>query len=111
TTAESVARPGGTRTPRSPSPRVTSRVMHATRLLAGILTVLALAAGCGRDVQTVRLVTTTSVRDSGLMDALLPEYEKETGVHVDLVAVGTGAAFQVARDGNADLLLVHDRKG
>jgi tungstate transport system substrate-binding protein len=59
----------------------------------------------------VRLVTTTSVQDSGLLGDLLPAYEKETGVHVDVVAVGTGAAFKLARDGNADLLLVHDRKG
>jgi tungstate transport system substrate-binding protein len=59
----------------------------------------------------VRLVTTTSVRDTGLLDALLPEFTKETGVGVDVIAVGTGAAFQHGRDGNADLLLVHDRKG
>jgi tungstate transport system substrate-binding protein len=82
------------------------------RVLALVCFVAMLAlSGCGRDVRAVRLVTTTSVRDSGLLAELLPHYEKETGAKVDLVAVGTGAAFQVARDGNADLLLVHDRKG
>jgi len=59
----------------------------------------------------IRLVTTTSVRDSGLLDALLPVFERETGLGVDVVAVGTGAALQHGRDGNADLLLIHDRKG
>jgi tungstate transport system substrate-binding protein len=89
--------------------------------LAITLTMAALVVACGRGEtavpasepapRTVRLVTTTSVQDSGLLGVLLPAYEKETGVHVDVVAVGTGAAFKLARDGNADLLLVHDRKG
>ena len=60
---------------------------------------------------TLRLATTTSVNDSGLLAALLPEFEKEIGVRVTVAAVGTGAAFKLARDGNADLLLVHDRAG
>ncbi len=59
----------------------------------------------------LRLATTTSVNDSGLLGALLPEFEKETGIRVTVTAVGTGAAFKLARDGNADALLVHDKKG
>jgi tungstate transport system substrate-binding protein len=59
----------------------------------------------------VRLVTTTSVQNSGLLPAILPEWEKASGVKVDVIAMGTGAAFKLARDGNADLLLVHDKKG
>ncbi|HYR96606.1 MAG TPA: substrate-binding domain-containing protein, partial [Candidatus Binatus sp.] len=78
-------------------------------LLAGV-TLLALTA-CRPDTRPVRFGTTTSVQDSGLLDALLPEYLKATGVRVDVIAVGTGAAFQLARDGNVDLLLVHDRNG
>lgn len=88
--------------------------MHRTRPHSLLLLLLALlAAACGADapVRRIKLVTTTSVRDSGLMDALLPEFTKETGIGVDVIAVGTGAAFQQARDGNADLLVVHDRKG
>lgn len=81
------------------------------RRLLAILFATVLAA-CGHaPLRRVRLVTTTSVRDSGLMDALLPEFTKESGIAVDVIAVGTGAAFQQARDGNADLLVVHDRKG
>lgn len=59
----------------------------------------------------LRLATTTSVNDSGLLGALLPVFEKETGIRVTVTAVGTGAAFKLARDGNADALLVHDKKG
>lgn len=59
----------------------------------------------------VRLATTTSVHDSGLLASLLPVFEQETGLRVVVTAVGTGQAFQIGRDGNADLLLVHDRKG
>jgi tungstate transport system substrate-binding protein len=59
----------------------------------------------------VRLGTTTSVQDSGLLDVLLPPYEKSSGTRVDVIAVGTGAAFRLARDGNVDLVLVHDPEG
>ena len=68
-------------------------------------------APAAKSQRRVRLVTTTSVRDTGLLDALLPAFEKEAAIGVDVIAVGTGAAFQHGRDGNADLLLVHDRKG
>lgn len=55
------------------------------------------------------LATTTSTRDSGLLDFLLPDFEKEYGVFVDVVAVGTGQALKLGEDGNADVLLVHAR--
>lgn len=53
------------------------------------------------------LATTTSVQDSGLLDALIPEFEAQTGYKVQTVAVGSGAAIQMAREGNADVLFVH----
>lgn len=55
------------------------------------------------------LATTTSTQDSGLLDVLLPDFTAETGVTVDVVAVGTGQAIQLGEDGNADVLLVHAR--
>lgn len=55
------------------------------------------------------LATTTSTQDSGLLDYLLPYFEQEYGVNVDVIAVGTGQAIQLGVDGNADVLLVHDR--
>ncbi len=55
------------------------------------------------------LATTTSTDDSGLLDFLLPDFETEAGVVVDVIAVGTGQALQIGKDGNADVLLVHAR--
>lgn len=55
------------------------------------------------------LATTTSTQDSGLLDYLLPDFEKETGIEVYVVAVGTGQAITLGEDGNADVLMVHAR--
>ncbi|MFW6069004.1 MAG: substrate-binding domain-containing protein [Chloroflexota bacterium] len=55
------------------------------------------------------LATTTSTEDSGLLSVLIPQFEEEHGIDVDVVAVGTGQALQLGEDGNADVLLVHDR--
>ncbi len=56
---------------------------------------------------TIRLSTTTSVNDSGLLPYLLPVFEDATGYKVEVQSAGTGAAIQKAMDGNADLILVH----
>jgi tungstate transport system substrate-binding protein len=55
----------------------------------------------------ITLSTTTSTQDSGLLGYLLPVFTRETGWEVDTVAVGTGAALRMGRDGDADVLLVH----
>jgi tungstate transport system substrate-binding protein len=55
------------------------------------------------------LATTTSTQDSGLLDDLLADFEKEFNTRVDVIAVGTGQALQLGKDGNADVLLVHAR--
>lgn len=78
----------------------------------GLLLVLALAlsgvAGCRQE--TLTLATTTSTYDTGLLDALLPPFEQESGVKVKVVAVGTGQALALGAKGDADILLVHDPK-
>ena len=56
---------------------------------------------------TIILATTTSTQDTGLLDALVPAFEKETGYTVKTVAVGSGAAIAMGANGNADVLLVH----
>lgn len=53
------------------------------------------------------LATTTSTQDSGLLDVLLPIFEKKTGYKVKTIAVGTGAALAMGEKGEADVLLVH----
>ncbi len=62
-----------------------------------------------KEVQTLILATTTSTENSGLLAAILPDFESEHGVKIDVVAVGTGQALQLGMDGNADVLLVHAR--
>ncbi|MDF2607937.1 MAG: extracellular solute-binding protein family 1 [Bacillales bacterium] len=53
------------------------------------------------------LATTTSTQDSGLLDILIPEFEKEIGYRVKTIAVGTGKALEMGQNGEADVLLVH----
>lgn len=55
------------------------------------------------------LSTTTSTQDSGLLTAILPDFEKKFNCKVDVVAVGTGQAIAIGQRGDADVLLVHDR--
>jgi len=55
----------------------------------------------------VILATTTSTRDSGLLDYLLPLFQEQTGYNIKMVAVGTGEALKMGTEGNADVLLVH----
>ena len=76
---------------------------------------LLLYVGCNRSQSSVpikgkiTLSTTTSTQDSGLLDFILPVFTRETGWEVDVVAVGSGAALRMGRDGDADVLLVHAR--
>jgi len=53
------------------------------------------------------LATTTSTQDTGLLDSLLPRFQQETCIKVKPIAVGTGAALEMARRGDADAVLVH----
>ena len=55
------------------------------------------------------LATTTSTQDSGLLDYLLPDFQDEYNIQVEVIAVGTGQAIALGEDGNADVLLVHAR--
>jgi len=57
----------------------------------------------------LRLATTTSTRDSGLLDQLLPIFEQKQNCRVHVVAKGTGAALKLGESGDADVLLVHAR--
>lgn len=56
------------------------------------------------------LATTTSTRDSGLLDVLIPIFEQQSGYTVKVVAVGSGQALKMGEEGNADVLLVHAPK-
>jgi tungstate transport system substrate-binding protein len=80
------------------------------------LSTIALLAACGlapparageAAPKTVILATTTSTQDSGLLDALVPAFEKQTGYVVKTISVGSGQAIAMGRKGEADVLLVH----
>ena len=58
---------------------------------------------------TLRLVTTTSTQNSGLIEFLVKDFTAETGIEVHTVAVGTGKALTIARNGDADVILVHSK--
>lgn len=92
--------------------RYISMVMILCMAVALVLT------GCGQKAQApakkagpavkdIILATTTSTRDSGLLDYLLPVFEKQSGYKVKVIAVGTGAALKMGEKGEADVLLVH----
>ena len=53
------------------------------------------------------LATTTSTQDSGLLDVLVPLFERQTGYTVKTIAVGSGEAMKMGEEGNADVMLVH----
>ena len=82
---------------------------------AAIIVSLLATAGCGSDEPdasggpsgTMILATTTSTQDSGLLDEILPLYDKESACTVKTVAVGSGQAIEMGEKGDADVLLVH----
>ena len=59
--------------------------------------------------QAVRMSTTTSTDNSGLLPYLLPAFEARTGIKVNVIAVGTGKALELAKNGDVDVTLVHAR--
>ena len=80
------------------------------RLLIILFLFIVSVTACGTtspDNKKLLLISTTTTQDSGLLDVLLPAFEKETGYQVQLVSVGSGQALQMAEEGNADVLLVH----
>jgi len=76
-------------------------------LILGIACVLAAPGAFGQSITTVILSTTTSTQDSGLLDVLVPMFEKKTGLTVKTLSVGTGQALALAARGEADVALVH----
>ncbi|WP_316883992.1 ABC transporter substrate-binding protein [Ralstonia flatus] len=80
----------------------------ALRLPALICLTLAVAnAAYAGDL---RMATTTSTENSGLLKVLLPKFEGATGVHVQVIAVGTGKAVKLGESGDVDVVLVHARQ-
>ncbi len=89
------------------------RILAAALMLAMVLSMTAILSGCGSEEETTEskgtiiLATTTSTKDSGLLDEILPVFEEESGYTVDVVSVGSGEAMTMGENGEADVLLVH----
>ena len=80
--------------------------MKTLRRLAAALIAL-VATSAAAEAPFITVASTTSTKNSGLYDHLLPKFTAATGIEVRVVAVGTGQAIRVARNGDADVLLVH----
>ena len=87
------------------------KVVALLCILMLVFTCVMLTA-CGKDntPKVVRISTTTSVNDSGLMDYLAPYFTEDTGYSWEISSAGTGAAIAAATYGNADVILVHSKK-
>lgn len=91
------------------------KLLSIITISAMILSMALVFASCGSSDDsskdeskgTVILATTTSTKDSGLLDEILPVFEKEEGYKVDVVSVGSGEAMKMGENGEADVLLVH----
>jgi tungstate transport system substrate-binding protein len=68
------------------------------------------AEPAGQEVGRLVLATTTSTENSGLLPVILPDFESRFGATVEVIAVGTGQALELGRNGDADVLLVHARE-
>ncbi len=86
------------------------RILETTLLAVALAVALAASAAAQSPANPrLRLATTTSTEQSGLLAAILPVFEKETGYKVDVVAVGTGASLKIGEKGDCDVVLVHAR--
>jgi len=79
------------------------------RLFATILLFFGLSSTALAE-NLLRLATTTSTDNSGLLRAILPQFERQQGMRVQVIAVGTGKALKLAENGDVDVVLVHDRQ-
>lgn len=79
---------------------------YKLKLLIGGL-VLMMVGMTALQAAPLKMATTTSTQNSGLLDILLPEFQKQSGTEVHVIAVGTGKALKMGRDGDVDVVMVH----
>jgi tungstate transport system substrate-binding protein len=83
------------------------KVLGAAIIAAVLMIGMALPVSAAPAQKNLILATTTSTQDSGLLDVLIPVFEKKTGYFVKTIAVGSGQAMAMGQKGEADVLLVH----
>lgn len=74
-----------------------------------IICLLLILSGCTKTTKTLILATTTSTEQTGLLETILPDFTQKTGIEVKVIAVGTGQALEMGKNGEADVLLVHSK--
>jgi tungstate transport system substrate-binding protein len=79
-----------------------ARILLITSLIGSLL----IAANVSAETR-IKCASTTSTQNSGLFDYLLPIFEKNAGIKVDVVSVGTGASIEIGKRGDADVVMVH----
>jgi tungstate transport system substrate-binding protein len=82
-------------------------VLLRSTVAAAVATALIVPPLSAQHRAAITLATTTSTQDTGLLDSLIPMFKRQTGIDVKAIAVGTGAALEMARRGDADAVLVH----
>lgn len=85
-------------------------MINLLRKLTPFLLLAAILPAQAADKNVIRMATTTSTANTGLLEYLLPKFEQKCNCKVHYVAVGTGKALKIAEDGNADVVLVHARE-
>jgi tungstate transport system substrate-binding protein len=78
--------------------------------IAFIIIFMVSLTACSKKERTMTLATTTSTQDSGLLDYILPLFQKDTGIKVKVIAKGTGEALALGKTGDVDCLLVHAKE-
>lgn len=86
---------------------VKARTIAALCLATAVLVVTVVSGAGNGEPRPITVASTTSTQNSGLFDWLLPQFKADTGIDVNVVAVGTGQAIRIATNGDADVLLVH----
>ena len=76
-------------------------------VFAVIFTICLIFGNSAIAADVIKMSTTTSTENSGLLDVLLPEFTKDTGIEIKVFAKGTGAAIKDGMDGNVDIIFVH----
>lgn len=84
--------------------------MLKKKIIIFIFTLVFIFASAAAAQEVLTVATTTSTENSGLLAELIPPFEEKFGVRVDVVAVGTGAAIELGRNGDADIIFVHARE-
>lgn len=84
--------------------------MKKFKLIFILITLSFLLSSCSKNNNIITLATTTSVYDSGILNDIIPLFEKNTGFSVRVIAQGSGQALKTGEKGDADVLFVHSRQ-